>query len=417
MSKHYQVSTPEPDLARRKFLKQSMAGGAAMISSSRLASANVLGANDRIRVGAIGTGGRMRGLLNHVKTNSDAEIVALCDVYQPNIERTATQHGLSSAKQIKDYRAVLDDKNIDAVVIATPDHWHVKITADAVAAGKDVYVEKPITHSLEEGAGIIKAVEASKRVVQVGMQQRSWQHFIEGKQIIDEGKLGQITTVRMWWYQNYPASGHSSKLAYDKLDQKAWLGKARAQELTPAKFYWWRWYWDFGGGALTDLMCHWIDVVHWYQGVSTPTTATTIGNRYVLDWECPDTINCVLEYPKNFTATYHGTMSSSIDDGGLELRGTKATMKLDRERLAVYPEAGSGFSRAGDAKHSILIPSKGDGTATHIRNFLDCVKSRKTPNADIRVAVEAARAAHLGNLALKQARTVRWNAQQARLES
>jgi predicted dehydrogenase len=405
-------------IPRRKFLKNSAVGIGAMISSSRLASANVLGANDRLRIGAIGTGGRMRGgLLPYFKNQSDTELVAFCDVYQPNIERTATSLGISGAKQIKDYRAVLDDKTINAVVIATPDHWHVKIATDAVAAGKDVYVEKPITHSIEEGAGIINAVESSKRVVQVGMQQRSWQHFVQGKKIVEEGTLGQLTTVRMWWYQNYPASGHSNKVAYDKLDQKAWLGSAPMQELTPAKFYWWRWYWDFGGGALTDLMCHWIDVMHWYTGTTTPMTATTIGNRYVLDWECPDTINCVLEYPKNFTATYHGTMSSSIDDGGLELRGTKATLKLDRERLVVYPETGQGFSRAGEAKHSILIESKGDGTATHIRNFLDCVKSRKMPNADIRVAVEAARAAHLGNLALKQARTIRWNAQQARVES
>lgn len=403
--------------ARRNFLKTFSAGVGASLLSPHLVSARTLGANDRIRLGAIGTGGRMRGLLNHAKNQSDADIVALCDVYQPNLERAATTLNLTGFKQFKDYRALLDDKSIDAVVIATPDHWHVKITADAVAAGKDVYVEKPITHTLEEGARIIKAVEASKRVVQVGMQQRSWAHFIDGKKIIDEGTLGQITTVRMWWYQNYAASGHSNKLAYDKLDQKAWLGNAPAQELTPQKFFWWRWYWNFGGGALTDLMCHWIDVVHWYTGATTPLTATAVGNRYVLDWECPDTINCVLEYPKNFTASYHGTMSSSIDDGGLELRGTKGTMKLDRERLVVYPEAGAGFSRAGDAKHSILLESKGDGTATHIRNFLDCVKSRKTPTADIRVAVEAARAAHIGNLALKQERKVRWNAQQAKLES
>lgn len=403
---------------RRDFLKTSAVGvTGAMLASSIPASAKVLGANDRIRVAAIGTGGRMRGLLNNFKNNSDVEIVTLCDVYEPNIERAATTIKLSGFKSVKDYRAVLDDKAVDAVVIATPDHWHVKITSDAVAAGKDVYVEKPITHSIEEGAGIIKAVESSKRIVQVGMQQRSWEHFIQGKQVVDEGTLGQITTVRMWWYQNYPASGHSNKLAYDKLDQKAWLGKAPAQELTPAKFYWWRWYWNFGGGALTDLMCHWIDVVHWYMGVTTPQTATTIGNRYVLDWECPDTINCVLEYPKNFTASYHGTMSSSVDDGGLELRGTKATMKLDRERLAVYTEGGQGFTRAGEAKPKTLIESKGDGTVSHIRNFLDSVKSRKTPTADIRVAIEAARAAHIGNLALKQERKIRWNAQQSKVEN
>lgn len=403
---------------RRDFLKTSAVGiGGVMLASSLPASAKILGANDRIRIGAIGTGGRMRSLLSYAKNQPDTDIVSLCDVYEPNIERIATTLKISNAKPVRDYRAVLDDKNIDAVIIATPDHWHVKIATDAVAAGKDVYVEKPITHTLEEGAGIIKAVEASKRIIQVGMQQRSWSHFIDGKKIIDEGKLGQITTVRMWWYQNYPASGHSNKIAYDKLDQKAWLGNAPAQELTPQKFYWWRWYWNFGGGALTDLMCHWIDVVHWYMGVTTPTTAVTVGNRYVLDWECPDTINCVLEYPKNFTASYHGTMTSSIDDGGLELRGTKGTMKLDRERLAVFSESGQGFTRAGEGKPGILIESKGDGTATHIRNFLDCVKSRKTPNADIRVAVEAARAAHIGNLALKQERKVRWNAQQAKLES
>lgn len=403
---------------RRDFLKTSAVGiGGVMLASSLPASAKILGANDRIRIGAIGTGGRMRSLLSYAKNQPDTDIVSLCDVYEPNIERIATTLKISNAKPVRDYRAVLDDKNIDAVIIATPDHWHVKIATDAVAAGKDVYVEKPITHTLEEGESIIKAVEASKRVVQVGMQQRSWSHFIDGKKIIDEDKLGQITTVRMWWYQNYPASGHSNKIAYDKLDQKAWLGNAPAQELTPQKFYWWRWYWNFGGGALTDLMCHWIDVVHWYMGVTTPTTAVTVGNRYVLDWECPDTINCVLEYPKNFTASYHGTMTSSIDDGGLELRGTKGTMKLDRERLAVFSESGQGFTRAGEGKPGILIESKGDGTATHIRNFLDCVKSRKTPNADIRVAVEAARAAHIGNLALKQERKVRWNAQQAKLES
>lgn len=405
---------------RRDFLRHSATAaagvGSAMLASSLPASAKMMGANDRIRVAAIGTGGRMRSLLSNFKKNSDVELVTLCDVYEPNIERTATTIGLSGFKSVKDYRAVLDDKTIDAVVIATPDHWHVKITSDAVAAGKDVYVEKPITHSIEEGAGIIKAVEASKRIVQVGMQQRSWEHFVQGKKIIDEGTLGKITTVRMWWYQNYAAGGHSNKIAYDKLDQKAWLGSAPKQEITPAKFYWWRWYWDFGGGALTDLMCHWIDVVHWYTGAATPLTATTIGNRYVLDWQCPDAINCVLEYP-NFMATYHGTMSSSIDDGGLELRGTKATMKLDREQLSVYREGEKQNSRAGEAKSSILIESKGDGTATHIRNFLDCVKSRKKPNADIRVAVEAARAAHIGNLALKQDRKVRWNAQQAKVQS
>jgi predicted dehydrogenase len=287
---------------------------------------------------------------------------------------------------------------------------------DAVAAGKDVYVEKPVTHSLEEGNELIRAVESSKRVVQTGTQQRSWPHFIEGKRIIDSGKLGKITFVRMWWFQNYVAWGHSTKLALDKLDQKMWLGKAPEQPITPIKFFWWRWFWDFGGGALTDLMTHWIDVAHWYMDVTTPASAVTNGNRYALDWECPDTITCALDYPKNFSVTYHGAMSSSVDDGGMEIRGTKGTMKLDRSHLAVYPEGVEVISKLGQMKPETLLLSDDDGTVPHIRNFLDCVKSRRTPTANIRVAVEAARAAHLGNLALKQDRRIRWNAQQERIE-
>jgi predicted dehydrogenase len=398
---------------RRKFLRDTTA--AAFIGC--LTPGRVLGANERIRLGAIGTGGRSRKSLIPIHRNQpDTEFVAICDVYEPNLLRTAEEATGRNVKQYPDYRSILDDKNIDAVVIGSPDHWHAKMVMDAVAAGKDVYVEKPVTHSLEEGDALIRAVEASGRVVQTGTQQRSWPHFIEGKRIIDSGKLGRITFARMWWFQNYAANAVPSKLDYGKLDQKRWLGSARQQEITPMKFAWWRWFWDFGGGALTDLMSHWIDVVHWYMGVTTPSSVVTSASRYVLEWECPDTITCVLDYPKGFSVTYHGAMTSSIDDGGLEIRGTKGTMKLDRSRLAVYPESGELIGRMEKGKPEILIESRRDGTIDHIRNFLDCVKSRKSPTANIKVAVEAARAAHLGNLALRQDRRVRWNAQQERVD-
>jgi predicted dehydrogenase len=407
------MKTGNDIVPRRKFLKET----AAAVAVGSLAGSKVLGANDRIRLGAIGVGGRSRRSLIPIhQKQPDTEFVAICDVYEPNLLRTVAEDSLQNAKQVRDYRAILDDKSIDAVVIGAPDHWHARMVMDAVTAGKDVYVEKPVTHSLEEGAELIRAVELSKRVVQTGTQQRSWEHFIEGKQIIDSGKLGKITFVRMWWFQNYAAGSYSSKLALDKLDQKMWLGKAPAQTITPIKFFWWRWFWDFGGGALTDLMCHWIDVAHWYLDVTAPASVVTSGNRYVLDWECPDTVTCVLDYPKNFSVTYHGAMASSIDDGGLEIRGVKGTMKLDRAHLAVYPEGGELIGKLGQMKPEILIESRGDGTVAHIRNFLDCVKSRKTPTANIRVAVEAARAAHLGNLALKRDRRVRWNAQLERIE-
>jgi predicted dehydrogenase len=407
------MKTHDNAIHRRKFLK-----GTAAVALSGLASDKILGANDRIRLGAIGVGGRSRKSLIPIHQNQpDTEFVAICDVYEPHLLRTASEDGLQNVKQVRDYRAILDDKSIDAVIIGAPDHWHARMVLDAVAADKDVYVEKPVTHSLEEGGDLIRAVESSKRVVQTGTQQRSWPHFIEGKRIIDSGKLGKITFVRMWWFQNYAAGGYSTKLALDKLDQKMWLGKAPEQPITPIKFFWWRWFWDFGGGALTDLMTHWIDVAHWYMDVTAPASVVTSGNRYALDWECPDTITCALDYPKNFSVTYHGTMASSVDDGGLEIRGTKGTMKLDRSYLAVYPEGGELIGKLGQMKPETLIESGGDGTVAHVRNFLDCVKSRRTPTANIRVAVEAARAAHLGNLALKQDRRIRWNAQQERIES
>jgi predicted dehydrogenase len=408
------MKTHNDAVPRRKFLKAT----AAAVAFSGLACDKVLGANERVRLGAIGVGGRSRKSLIPIhQKQADTEFVAICDVYEPNLLRTVSENGLRNVKQERDYRAVLDDKSIDAVIIGAPDHWHARMVSDAVAAGKDVYVEKPVTHSLEEGNDLIRAVESSKRVVQTGTQQRSWPHFIEGKRIIDSGKLGKITFVRMWWFQNYAAGGSPTRLALDKLDQKMWLGKAPEQPITPIKFFWWRWFWDFGGGALTDLMTHWIDVAHWYMDVSTPASVVTSGNRYALDWECPDTITCALDYPKNFSVTYHGAMSSSIDDGGMEIRGTKGTMKLNREHLAVYPEGGELIGKLGAMKPEILIESRGDGTVAHIRNFLDCVKSRERPTANIRVAVEAARAAHLGNLALKQDRRIRWNAQQERIEN
>jgi predicted dehydrogenase len=383
--------------------------------SAALAPGSVLGANDRIRLGAIGVGGRCRGLVKIHKSQPDTEFVALCDVYEPHLQRAASEADLKRVKQVRDYRAILDDRSINAVIIGAPDHWHAKMVMDAVAAGKDVYVEKPVTHTLEEGSELIRAVESSDRVVQTGTQQRSWPHFIDGKHIIDSGKLGKITSVRMWWYQNYAARGLPGKVDLDKLDRQKWLGNAPSQDITPIKFFWWRWFWDFGGGALTDLMTHWIDVVHWYMGVNAPMNIVTIGNRYILQWECPDTITCVLDYPKNFSVTYQGTMVSSIDDGGLEIRGTKGTMKLDRNYLAVYLEDGELIGRQGLMKPEVMIDSSGDGTVQHVRNFLDCVKSRKAPSANIRAGVEAARASHLGNLALRQDRRIRWNTQLERI--
>ena len=180
-------------VTRRLFL--TAASGLAV--GTRLAASSVQGANDRVRVGIIGTGGRARGLMTQLKTLPGAEIVAVCDVYEPRLLQAAEIAGAGVAK-VSDYRRVLDDRGIDAVLVGTPDHWHKRVALDAVAAGKDVYVEKPVSHTIEEGVEMVKAIEASKQVVQTGTQQRSWDHWILGKQIVDSGRLGQITFVHTY---------------------------------------------------------------------------------------------------------------------------------------------------------------------------------------------------------------------------
>ena len=374
----------------------------------RLAASGAQGANDKIRIGVIGTGGRARGLMTLLKRLPGNDMVAVCDVYEPRLLQAADIAGASAVKHT-DYRRLLEDRQIDAVLIGAPDHWHKQMTIDAIAAGKDVYVEKPISHTIAEGVEMVKAVEASKQIVQTGTQQRSWDHFILGKQLIDSGRLGQITFVQTYWYQHSRA-GTYAPVTMDKLDWKAWLGSAADRPFEPARFYQWRHFWDYGGGGLTDLMTHWIDVVHWYMDVDAPSSAVATGRSYNLkDWEAPDTVNATLEFPKNFLAAYLGTFVSKVDDGGLEFRGDLGTLKIDRARLAFYRDETANVPGTHSPEPEIYIKSSADGSAAHLQNWLDCIRSRKTPNAPIRVGHAAARTSHIANSALRSGRPARWN--------
>jgi predicted dehydrogenase len=383
---------------------------------TRLAGAGAQGANERIRIGIIGTGGRARGLMGLLKRLPGNEMVAVCDVYEPRMLQAAETAGAAAVK-VADYRRILDDRNVDAVLIGTPDHWHKTITLDAVAAGKDVYVEKPVSHSIAEGAEMVKAIEASKQIVQTGMQQRSWDHWILGKQIVDSGRLGQITFVQTYWYQPATA-GPSPPVTMDKLDWKRWLGPAPDQPFRPERFYQWRHFWDFGGGGTTDLMTHWIDVAQWYMNVDAPISALATGGNYNLKlWETPDTVNVTLEFPRNFMAAYLGTFVSKVDDGGLEFRGDKGTLKIDRSRLAFYRDDAANVAGTNAPEPDIYVRSSGDGTLTHLQNWLDCIRSRKAPNAPIRIGHQAARTSHIANAALRAGHQVRWNGAAEKIES
>jgi predicted dehydrogenase len=381
-----------------------------------LARSGAQNANDRIRVGVIGTGGRARGLMTLLNKLPGNEMVAVCDVYEPRLLQAAEIAG-ANAGTFTDYRRILDDRQIDAVVIGTPDHWHKSIALDAVAAGKDVYVEKPVSHDIGEGAEMVKAIEASKQIVQTGTQQRSWDHWVLGKQIVDSGRLGQITFVQTYWYQHATA-GNYRAVSLDKLDWKRWLGPAPDQPFRPERFYQWRHFWDFGGGCLTDLMTHWIDVVHWYMDVEAPLSAAAAGHNYNIKlWEAPDTVTATLEFPRNFMTAYLGTYVSKVDDGGLEFRGDKGTLKIDRARLAFYRDAAAWAPGTHTPEPEIFVRSSGDGTLTHLANWLDCIRTRKTPNAHIRVGHQAARTAHLANAALRAGRKVRWDAKGEKIDS
>ena len=359
-----------------------------------LASTRVFGANDTLHVGVIGAGQRMKGLLNAAdKSSAPYQIVAVSDVYGPNCDAIKERsHGLATTHL--DYREVLDNKEIDAVIIASPDHWHVTMAVDALKAGKDVYLEKPVTHEMQEGDTLTKAVRSSKQILQCGMQQRSWTHFRDAVEMIQGGSLGRVVQVRTYWWQNYHRDWAAKPIYQQALDWKRWLGSAPDQPFSDEKFSHWRWFWNFGGGAMTDLFTHWIDVVHWAMKADQPKQACMIGDKYIFEqWECPDTIQAAFRYP-GFDVVYEGMMNSSIDGGGLEFRGTDATLKIDRDGFAVYRE------RLDEGQNPVLTAhSFRDGTIDHMANFFDCVKTRKEPNAPVETGVAAARAGHVGNLA------------------
>src|ERR1700742_3974007 len=247
-----------------------------------LASTRVLGANDTLRVGVIGTGGRMGALLNAADTAGGYQIVAVSDVYAPRREAVKQRAAGSNATTHVNYKEVLDQQ-LDAVIIAAPDHWHVRMASDAVASGKDVYLEKPVTHTLEEGAVLTKAVRSSKHILQCGMQQRSWAHFRDADDMIQGGSLGRIPQVRTYWWQNYQPHGPRQVVDTAALDWKQWLGNAPDQPFSEDKFFIWGPDWNFGGGSMTDLFTHWVDVVHWAMKSDAPRSARKRGDQDVFE--------------------------------------------------------------------------------------------------------------------------------------
>jgi predicted dehydrogenase len=374
----------------------------------------VLGANETIHVGCIGTGGRCRQLMSKGLNKIDhVRISAVCDVWDVALTE-GRKLADPKAMNTKRYKEVLDSKEIQAVMIGTPDHWHVPITIDACNAEKDVYVEKPLTHDLSEGQAVIDAQNKNKRIVQVGTQQRSMPHIQKAYEIFKSGRLGRITKIRTAWNRNTDRV-RRFPLGVDpkSVDWKTFLGNAKEQPFDEYRFRNWRWFWDFGGGLLTDLMVHWLDVGHWFMDLDVPVRAVTVGTYPSAKdvWETPDTIQTLLTYKNDVQAHFEGTFSNARGGNFIEFMGTDATMYIDRGRYEIAPERNKGKEESeivGTGRKGQDFYDKPDGELLHVANWIDCVRSRKKPTAPAEAGVTAAAAAHLGNIAFRKNEVAVW---------
>jgi predicted dehydrogenase len=386
------------------------------LATGAVATSRILGANDRVRGALIGAGGRGRYLTGEFK-EIGVEMGAVCDVYEANLN-AGLKVASTGAKAYDNYRRMLEDKSLDVVVVATPDHWHTRMTIDAVEAGKDVYVEKPLAHTIAEGFQMIEAVRRTKRIVQVGTQRRSYDIFLDAKKIMDSGQVGDVHLVNSWWI-NYQA-GLSTRTLQGKLDWKQWLGTAPQRELDPVRFFNWYYFLDYSGGLLVGQAAHIIDAIHWMMNSHSPLTVTCTGTQPNLAGaEIPETATIATDYPERylavFTIGYKAMRYNTMNDQMKQFHGTKARFDLSRESYALYPQ-----SDLPDMTASLAYrrPHAFDAaTRAHIRNFLDCVRSRREPNAPVQAGQSTNIVLSMAMESLRSGRRLTWNAAERKVES
>lgn len=387
---------------RRRFAAK--AGGAGLGLLTAQSAVRVLGANDRVRLGIIGSGGRGRSLMSSFNKNPQVEFVAVCDVYEP-YQNLALKLAGSGAKVTYNYQELLDNKEIDAIVNATPDHWHSQILIDSVKAGKDVYTEKPFSHSIEQGEKMVKAVRSTKQIVQVGMQRRSSEAVRGAKKLVDDGALGEVVMARAQWFWNRKPMAREARLQ-GNLDWNKFQGPAKNRRAPdPVRFLNWRNFWDYSGGHMTDQGTHLMDVIQWFcNDGNPPRAAISHGEVYVhVGAEAPDTFSAVFEYPR-FLATWTLCYGNSYEDSWkIFLQGKKATMVIDDDGYRIFPEP---WKRPDIPPKAIHEYRGGIPTEPHVQNFLDCMRSRQEPNAPVEVGHKAVSAPHLANMAFRQQKRV-----------
>jgi predicted dehydrogenase len=417
--------------SRRTFLKNAAAGAAggvllgSPIHASQAASQDrVLGANRRVRVGLIGCGGQGSGVLRNA-LRLGAQCVALCDVDDEQAARTAEgikrTFDQSPALTTRDFRRVLDRQDVDAVIVGTPDHWHALPTVLACQAGKDVYVEKPLALTIGEGRVMVNAARRYNRVVQMGTQQRSSTHFRDATEYVKSGALGKIRLVKTWAYQDWmgniprvPDAEPPSTVDYDM-----WLGPAPKRPFNKNRFHFnFRWFYDYSGGLMTDWGAHMIDIANWAMGVTVPKSATSIGGKFGFPddaEETPDTQQALWEFDGFSMMWEHATAIGQgpyMKDHGAAFHGNNGVLVVDRGGWEVLPETETKNNKK--TYRMMGEPRRGGGgqnmNEAHMRDFLECVDSRKRPNSDVEIGHNSMIACHLANIAFRTGRRVTWDA-------
>ncbi len=418
------------ELSRRTFVKSTAAAGLA----SAVSSLRVLGANERVRLGCIALGNRGDQVLDAFLAHKDCEVVAVCDICQPYMDFASKKIG-SHPRQFKDYRKLLELKDVDAVVIATPDHWHALQAIHACEAGKDVYVEKPLSLCVAEGRKMVEAARRNKRVTQVGIHRRSSPFCKEAADLVRSGELGRITAVRSFHIQNEWPKGIGNPPNEEPpagFDWEAWLGPAPKVRYNKNRtFYRFRWFYDYSGGQLTNFGVHYMDMIQWALGQDAPQAVTAMGGKLVIEdnRDIPDTLEVLWMYPGNTLVTFSQFNASAppagLRNGEIEFRGTKGTLYVQSNGYEVAPDnitpnefpARTPVDRTVEkgwrtGARPMIEAKKGNGRADteyHARNFLDCVRSRAACNCDIEIGQRSTSATLIGNIAYKTKSYLEWD--------
>jgi predicted dehydrogenase len=417
------------DVTRRTFTRA--AGMATALSYSR-----ILGANDRVRMGFIGLGNRGDQVHDAFLEHGDSQTVAICDLRDDYLD-FAAKKSRGTPVRYKEYKKLLDDKNVDAVAIATPDHWHALMFIDACNAGKDVYVEKPLSLTVAEGRKMVETAERTRRVVQVGIQRRSAKFCQEASEFVRSGGLGKVTVVKGFHIQNEWPNGIGNAADSAPPDERMWdqwLGPAPKVPYNKNRtFYNFRWFFDYSGGQMTNFGVHYVDMLRWCLGKDAPRAVTVMGGRYAIadNREIPDTCEALWEYEGPSLMVFEQYNANAAPGNAktgseMEVRGTKGTLYLYANRWEVVPERvtetlfgeRTPLDRVtekayGPSKKPLIQPAGGQGsldTAFHARNFLDCVKSRAKCNCDILTGHLSTSATLIANISLRTKSYLEWDA-------